>query len=227
MTRILEAEQVAQDVGHRDALGADAGAGDDQIVGAGLEILPGLHAGALVHHRHAGVGVGAADPVELHRVELRVRVIAQQWLERNAALRRADMQAVLVRDIGDVVGHHQAAAARHVAHDHLRIAGDVLADMTRNQPRIDVVAAAGGEADIERDGLVLVELRRALREGRPGGRHARTPRTDATRAAWIMISFSPERLTRRLIRRRYRRKPPPVCDRRRIDSSVTLSLRPR
>ena len=156
----LETEDVAQHVGHHDAFGADAGAGNDQL--ACPQVLPGLHAGTARGHGDAGVGVDAADPVELDRIVLGVGGIAEQRLERNAALRCADMQAVLGRDIGDVVGHDQAAAARHVAHDHLRLTRQVAAEIFGEQPRVEVVAAAGRETDIDGDVLALVELRRRL-----------------------------------------------------------------
>ncbi len=94
----------------------------------------------------------------------------QQRLERNAALGRADVQAVLGGDDGDIIGHHEPAAAGHVAHDHLRIAGDVLADVLGDEAGVDVIAAAGGQADVEGDGLVLEEFGRALGEGRPRNR---------------------------------------------------------
>ena len=50
----------------------------------------------------------------------------QQRLERNAALRRADMEPVLGGDVGDVIGHHEAAAAGHVLHHTVGLPGTYL-----------------------------------------------------------------------------------------------------
>jgi hypothetical protein len=52
-----------------------------------------------------------------------------------------------------------AARARHVGHHHGGIAGDVFGHVPRQEPRVDVVAAAGRRADDHRDLLALVELR--------------------------------------------------------------------
>ena len=47
----------------------------------------------------------------------------------------------------------------------VRIAGDVAADVARDQPRIDVVAAAGAVADDQGDLLALVEIGDAVGGG--------------------------------------------------------------
>ena len=63
----------------------------------------------------------------------------------------------------------QRAGARHVLRHDGRIAGDVLADVAGEMPRVEVVAAADREADHEVDGLALVELLDASGRGGQGG----------------------------------------------------------
>src|SRR5262249_31671864 len=66
----------------------------------------------------------------------------------------------------------------HVAHDESRIAGNVAAHVSGNQPRRDVIAAAGSAADEEFDRLAVVEIRNGL----GGGRSGRDRRDDKNRA---------------------------------------------
>ena len=66
----------------------------------------------------------------------------------------------------DVIGGDHRAGALHVAHDDGRIAGDVLAEMARHQPRIGVGAAAGIEARDEIDRLAAVEIGDVVGAGR-------------------------------------------------------------
>src|SRR5437016_5870642 len=65
----------------------------------------------------------------------------------------AECGAVARRDLVDVIRGLEAAGARHVLRDDGRLAGNVLAEMARDQPAVEVVAAAGGIADRDRDDL--------------------------------------------------------------------------
>ena len=96
------------------------------------------------------------------RVVGRLR-IAEQRLQHDAAADDAERGAVLRRGVVEVDGRNEAAGARHIAHDHAGIAGEVLAEMAREQPRGRVIGAAGGEADDDGDLLALVEIRGACR----------------------------------------------------------------
>ena len=51
----------------------------------------------------------------------------------------------------------------HVLRHHQRIAGNVLADMTRHQPRLQVIFAAHADADQHIDGLAAIKIRDRLR----------------------------------------------------------------
>jgi hypothetical protein len=83
----------------------------------------------------------------------------EQRVENGAVLQRSDDGAVPRRDVEEVRGGGVAARARHVGHHHGGIAGDVFGHVPRQEPRVDVVAAAGRRADDHRDLLALVELR--------------------------------------------------------------------
>jgi hypothetical protein len=63
------------------------------------------------------------------------------------------------RSVVEVVDRAQTAGARHVLHDHFRIAGNDVPEMARQQPGIDVVAAARAGADDQIDLLAPVEVR--------------------------------------------------------------------
>ncbi len=51
------------------------------------------------------------------------------------------------------------AGSRHVLHDDRSGARDILDDVTRREPRPEIVAAAGGGSDDHRDGFALIEGR--------------------------------------------------------------------
>jgi hypothetical protein len=62
-----------------------------------------------------------------------------------------------------MVHRNERTGARHILHDDLWMAGDVLGPVFGNQPRIGVVAAAWRGADDHADGLVLEEWLLRLR----------------------------------------------------------------
>ena len=76
------------------------------------------------------------------------------------------------RAIVEIVGGGKPAGAGHVLRDDGGMARDVPADMTRHEPAVGVVAAAGGGADQQRDLLAGVEVR--LRGCLAGRQHQRS-----------------------------------------------------
>ena len=79
----------------------------------------------------------------------------------SSGMSRAKMRdrgAVLRRVVVEVIDRAQRARARHVLHHDGRIARNVAPDMARDQPAIDVVAAAGPIADDQVDLPALVEI---------------------------------------------------------------------
>ena len=58
-----------------------------------------------------------------------------------------------------IIGHLDAAGADHVLRHQCGIAGDVRLHEARQQPRLEIVAAADIDADIEVDGLAAIEVR--------------------------------------------------------------------
>ena len=117
------------------------------------------------------IDLGAADPVELHRIEADVRDLHHRR-RRHRARRHPDHGAVARRHVEHVVGRDQRARARHVLDDDVRIAGDMSGHMSCKQPRPHVVVAAGGRADDDPDLLAFVEFVGRLRRGRRGAEHA-------------------------------------------------------
>src|SRR5262245_48712344 len=92
--------------------------------------------------------------------------VAHQRLEGVPALDGGDRGAVLGRDVGPEADQPAAAGAGHVLHDDRRVAGQMLAEMAPEQPRISIVGTARTGADIEVDVLAFEILRgRSTRRG--------------------------------------------------------------
>ena len=82
-------------------------------------------------------------PSQLNLVGSIARLLgAEQRLERRCCSAQANGRPSVRRDVVEVIGRRDAAGARHVAHHHGRIAGNVLADMAGDRARQRVVAAA-------------------------------------------------------------------------------------
>src|SRR5580698_6381406 len=84
-------------------------------------------------------------------------------LSPPSALELDDDGAVALERVVDPVGGSDAAGARLVLHHDGRIAGNILAEMARHEPRRDVIDAAGRGADDHGHLPVLVELLDRLR----------------------------------------------------------------
>src|SRR5262249_4783775 len=97
------------------------------------------------------------------------RAALQQRIDAGGAGERADGPAVLrCRRIDEVRGL-QRARTWHVLRHHGRVAGNMLADVAREVPTVQVVAAANREADYQIDGFALVEFLDTLRRRRRNG----------------------------------------------------------
>jgi hypothetical protein len=122
----------------------------------------------------AGVVIRAADPIELARIVARLFRV-QQRFERHAAVESRELGAVLRHGVGKAIHQDEAAGARHVLDHNRRIARNVPAQDAGQRAGVEVVAATGGEADADGDGLAAIEigaciLRGRLRWGRGYGR---------------------------------------------------------
>ena len=106
---------------------------------------------------HGGLDARRAEPVELPRIEPRLRR-AEQRLERRIVLHEADHRAVALGGGIEIIGRGEPAGARHVAHDDGRMAGNVRADMAGNRPRQGVVAAGRAGGDDQRHRAAAVEI---------------------------------------------------------------------
>src|SRR5262249_61968971 len=79
--------------------------------------------------------------------------------------------------VGDVVERGQSAAARHVHRDRGRMARDEAYDVAGEEPRVEVVVAAGSRPDDDPDLPALVEVFNRIGGGR--ARRKRDPRRPA------------------------------------------------
>ena len=149
------AQQIVQH--HREVArrGAVAARADDQL--GRQRVLEVLHRRVGAHEADIDVAVGVAEIKELRRLVLHRRA-AEQRLQDRAGKDRAGHGAVLRRDGIDIPGRAVRSGAAHVLHHDRRIAGDVIAEMAREQPCVGVVAAARRRADHDLELLALVEL---------------------------------------------------------------------
>ena len=82
---------------------------------------------------------------------------ADSELQNEPRVEHGDGGAVFRRRGCEMADRRQARGARHVLHDHARMARDVATEMARQEPRILVVAATGRIADDEAQGLAAEE----------------------------------------------------------------------
>ena len=120
------------------------------------QVGPGLGRRGVPGGARAVGAVHAAEPVELQRVEARA-LGAEQRRERHARMDEPDGGAVLRRLRIEIVGGEEPARARHALHDEVGLAGDVVAHVRGQEPRIFGVAAGDAGADQDADLLALVE----------------------------------------------------------------------
>ena len=158
----VEPERVTQDFRHVGVARALAGAGEHQRRAArAARLCDRLGRRIRTHHQDEGVAGEArrrAEPGELARVELDAGIVGDQSDQCNVAAEQREGGAVLRRQRVEVVGRAQAAGARHVLHHDAGIAGNVAADMAREQTREAVIAAAGAVADDQVDLPAAVEI---------------------------------------------------------------------
>jgi len=146
---------------------------------AELHRRPGRHP-LLGGHDPARPGQGAdgvvpdghAEPEEPAAVELDP-VAAEELAEELVTVEVHDGEPVRPGHLEGVIGRDQAGRPRHVLHDDGGPAGDVLAQVPGDGPRVGVEAAAGREADDDPDRLALEEPRLGRRrpEGGEPGEH--------------------------------------------------------
>src|SRR5262249_30294695 len=121
--------------------------------------------------------VGAAEILELGRVEQAGPALVQQRPDDRPGKHRADHRAVLGYDTVEIRGGARAARALHVFRDDGGIAGDETVEMPGDGPGIDVVAAADLAADEKVDGPARVEVGGRRRNG--GDEHRSRGHDDA------------------------------------------------
>ena len=97
------------------------------------------------------------DPRQLREFEIELLGLRQRRGDQPGAECR-DHRSVLGRIGVEVTHRHQGARARHVLNDDRGLAGDISADVSGNEPRIGIVAAAGRKTDDDGDRLAPVEV---------------------------------------------------------------------
>jgi len=107
------------------------------------------------HEGNVRFAVRAADPHEPSLVELGARL--QQRRGGDAVDRNADHRAVLGPLSIKLVGHHNAAGRRLVLHQNVRIAWNMVDEVTRDDAREQIVAATHGRAHDHAQLLAPVE----------------------------------------------------------------------
>src|SRR5919106_1407725 len=98
-----------------------------------------------------------ANPTKLACVQTDGSV-AERLIKDISAVPDTDESAVAIGFVVGVVGGDQTAGAIHVLNHKTRIAGNMLAHVTCEQPRIGVIAASGGEAYRDSNRLTCVEI---------------------------------------------------------------------
>ena len=95
-----------------------------------------------VPHVTVTLMLGDTRPIQFSfSVLKRTPAVCSASIEREMGW-RSQREAVLGRDIIDVVRGQDAAGARHVLRRHGRLAGNMIADMAGDQPAEQVIAAA-------------------------------------------------------------------------------------
>src|SRR5262245_17568669 len=99
-----------------------------------------------------------ADIFKLARIEFDAG-IADHLVDNLVAVKVDDGESVWLGDLVNVVGGDETGGPWHVLDDNRRISGNVSTQMTGDQARIAIKAAAGGKADDKLDRFALVERR--------------------------------------------------------------------
>ena len=134
-----------------------AGRADGHLARHGVGERPDLR--RVPGHGHVVRLMEAAEPLELSERDLQAALAGRLEDQQRLADDRQE-GAVLRRHHAGMVERAQSAAARLVDHDETRIARDVPAVVTAQQPQIEVVAVAGRGVARHRDGLAGEEIRR-------------------------------------------------------------------
>ena len=114
----------------------------------------------------------AADPVEFRGVEIDA-LDAHGLVGGQAILHEGDHAAVFRRHIRQIIGHEQPRGADHVLRHGLWLAGNVLADMARHKPHLQIIFAAGAHAHHDDEIAPAVEVLDVISPGRQGRQHER------------------------------------------------------
>src|SRR5262245_15121412 len=136
------------------ALGRCAGRADRDL--AALGVLDRSHAALAPGDAGRDVAVHASEPAEFLRVIARL-YLAVERLRHETWPRMRDHAAIARRDIVEVVEHDDAAGARHVLRHQHGLARNVLAEVARQEPQVEIVAGADAVANQHAHPLVLVE----------------------------------------------------------------------
>ena len=121
------------------------------------------------------------------------------WLTGSVEEIASSTVPSLRRHVGEPVGGIEPAAAQHVLRDDVGIAGNVFGQVLGQQPRAQIIVAAGGDADHHLDGLALVEVRHRIGRSRRERQLGRNRINEATQdGSWqAPANATPPRPVRR------------------------------
>src|SRR5687767_14150902 len=102
----------------------------------------------------------SADPPELAAIEPD-GFIAKRLTQHIGAIPDADEQAIRLGAVKGIVRRDQTTGAGHVLDNDGRMTRDMFADMSPDDSRREIVAAAGRESDHKPDGLAFVKIIRS------------------------------------------------------------------
>ena len=92
--------------------------------------------------------------------------VSEKRLHRVERTEYRDMPPVARHDVVKMIGYDESATPWHVSRNNGGIAGDEVAEVTRQQPRVRVEASARTETDQEVNGLVSIEVCNRIRASR-------------------------------------------------------------
>src|SRR5262249_39715725 len=111
---------------------------------------------------HDAVGGGhAAEPLHLLHVVTN-GLAAEKLKNRRVLIDGSDHGAILRRHGIYVAGRGQRSRTRHVLHNDIWLSWNMISQVSAEQPRIDVITAAGRVAHNNRDRLASIEILRVL-----------------------------------------------------------------
>ena len=114
--------------------------------------------------------VRAREPGEFRPIELYF-LVALNLIEIMRRIDRGERQAIGLGHSIDKICRHDAAGRRHVLHDDIGIAGNILADVISQKPRVNVISRSRAGADNKGNRFALIVRRLGVERRRRQEQH--------------------------------------------------------